>query len=75
MKCPICDSEVKRERWCSVCENWETATCSKCGFKFDYNADQLNDETIRIMGNKSLRESIREAREEGSRSKPYEPLW
>lgn len=71
MNCPICDSEVKRERWYSV-KNWETATCPKCGFKFDYDADQLNDETIRIMANKPLREAIRKAREKGSRSQPYE---
>lgn len=70
MKCPICNSEVKGERWHSV-KNWKTATCQKCGFKFDYDADQLDDETIRIMGNKPLRESIRHAREKGSRSKPY----
>jgi len=40
MKCPICSGEVKQERWHSV-KNWETAICTICGFKFDYDADQL----------------------------------
>lgn len=41
MKCPKCGSKrVKREKWSRV-KNWETATCKRCGFEFDYDADQL----------------------------------